>query len=437
MDTSPAARIRGALLAGERLFLPRARFHIGKIAETIFCVALCAALEVHAEDRFPYRQAPVNYFSGELADPVSKLRQKMESGETRLEFETENKTGYLRSLLKELEISPASQMLVFAKNSVNARIISPDNPRALYFNDAVYVGFVPGAPFLEVSGVDPRKGAIFYSLSQRADRPASFAREESCLLCHASSQVSNVPGHLVRSFITDAEGSPTRGHSRITHETPFAHRWGGFYVTGDFGALTHLGNLSTSADLAAFERNRDGPGRTVELARRIDTHKFLSPHSDLVALLVHEHQTHGHNLLTRVNYEHLFRKQGEPEENSEEDLVRYLLFANEAPLENPVLGSSGYEAWFSKLGPRDREGRSLREFDLETRLFKFRLSYLIYSDAFELLPEPVRLRVYRRLWDILSAENPPAPFKHTKSERRAILEIVAETRLHLPEFWKP
>ncbi|MBI3862151.1 MAG: hypothetical protein HY290_09680 [Planctomycetia bacterium] len=393
-----------------------------------------AACPVAVAETFPYRQEPVNYFSDELADPVSKLRSEIDMGTVRLEFEKEGGRGYLRSLLKALDVSPASQMLVFAKNSVNARTISPENPRALYFNDAAYIGFVPGAPFLEISAVDPRKGAVFYTLAQKDDATPSLVREESCLLCHVSVNSLHVPGHLVRSFVTDPQGNPGRGYSRVTHDSPYANRWGGYFVTGDFGSLPHLGNLSTAADLLEHERHRDGPGRPVDLARRLDAAKYLSSHSDVVALLVHEHQTHGHNLLTRVNYEHQFQKP----ENSEEELLRYLLFADEPPLEDPVLGSSAYESGFVKLGPRDGQGRTLRQFDLETRLFKYRLSYLIYSDSFDLLPDPVRLRLYRRLWEILSAERPAAPFDRLpRAERTAVLEIVRDTKRGLPEYWKP
>jgi hypothetical protein len=394
---------------------------------------------VPSAEPFPYRQNPVEYFSDDLGDPVSKLREKVLKGETHLEYEAG--AGYLRSLLKALDIPISSQLLVFAKNSVNARIISPVNPRALYFNDTAYVGFVPGAPFLEISGVDPRKGAVFYTLSQRAgdsQQPATpnptavLTREESCLLCHASGNSLNVPGHLVRSFVTDIQGNPVRGYSKINHDAPYANRWGGWYVTGDFGSLPHLGNLSTTADLLEHDRRRGGPGRPVELARRIDTSKYLSAHSDVVALLVHDHQTHMHNLLTRANYEHQYKKS----EDSLESLVRYLLFADEPPLENPVLGGSAYEGWFAKPGPGDRQGRSLRQFDLETRLFKYRCSYLIYSEAFDNLPAMVKSHVYRRLWEILSASDPPSPFCNIpRPERTAILEILRETKADLPDYW--
>jgi hypothetical protein len=382
-------------------------------------------------ETFPYRQPPVDYFSEALDDPVSKLRRRIESGEVSLEFEAG--TGYLRTFLKALDVPVESQMLVFAKNSVNARMISPENPRALYFSDNVYVGFVPGAPFLEISSVDPRKGAIFYTLAQKVEQTPLLAREESCLLCHASNNSLNVPGHLVRSFVTDVDGNPSRGYSRVSHETPLAKRWGGWYVTGDTGDQPHLGNLSTAADLLEFDRHRDAPGRQIVLKTRLDLSKYPGTHSDVVAMLVHDHQTHLHNLIVRVNYEHQFQKSA----NSEEDLLRYLLFVDEAPFVHPILGTSGFEAWFVKQGPRDRQGRSLRQFDLETRLFKVRCSYLIYSAAFDGLPKPVKDRLYRRLWEILTAGDPPAPYdKLPQSERTAILEILRDTKQDLPDYWK-
>jgi hypothetical protein len=382
-------------------------------------------------EAFPYRQPPVDYFGDDLGDPVSKLRERLEKGEVALEFEPG--VGYLRSILKALDVPLDSQMLVFAKNSVNARLISPDNPRALYFNDNVYVGFVPGAPFLEISAVDPRKGAIFYTLPQKDDQPARLGREESCLLCHASNNSLNVPGHLVRSFVTDVQGNPTRGYSKVNDATPLAQRWGGWYVTGDFGDQPHLGNLSTTADLLEHERHRDGPGRHVDLKKRLDLSKYPAAQSDIVALLVHDHQTHLHNLIARVNYEHQYEKSG----GSEDLLFRALLFVDEAPFDHPLLGSSAFESRFAKQSPRDHLGRSLRQFDLETRLFKFRCSYLIYSPAFDNLPAPVKDRLYRRLFEILSAADPPEPFdKLARAERATIFEILRDTKENLPESWK-
>lgn len=440
-----AAGSRGTLRSG----LPRRSVGILSLLFVMTCVVFPFEARGQSADdgKLPYRQPPVDYFGAETDDAVAKLESRLEQGEVSLEFKQEQ--GYLRAVLDALEVPVASQMLVFAKNSVNARIISPENPRALYFNDEVYVGWVPGAPALEISAVDPRKGAIFYTLKQQADAPPRFVREEGCLLCHASSHALNVPGHLVRSFLTDPQGNPTQGSARVTHDTPLAQRWGGWYVTGDFGRLAHQGNLATAVDLQEYQRDPGGPGRTAELPKRCRISRYPSAHSDVVALLVHDHQVHFHNLLTRAGFEERFERrevaERSPEDKgaaealskTEEQLVRYLLFADAAPLENPVLGSSPYEAWFAKHGPRDRQGRSLREFELETRLFRYRCSYLIYSRAFDALPVPVKARVYRRLREVLQSDLPPEAYHHLdRDERQAIAEILRETKRDLAEAWK-
>ncbi|MFN0051023.1 MAG: hypothetical protein ACKV0T_02470 [Planctomycetales bacterium] len=395
-------------------------------------------------EKLPYRQAPIDYFSPQTDDPVGRLKERLERGELTLEYHEAQ--GYLPALLQVLDVPVSSQMLVFAKNSVNARLISPTNPRALYFNDEVYVGWVPGAPALEISAVDPHKGGMFYTLRQQADQPPRLVREESCLLCHASANALNVPGHLLRSFLTDPQGNPTQGLSRIDHDTPFSQRWGGWFVTGDFGALPHRGNLVTAAEVSERLRAPATPGRAITLKRQFDVVKYPSAHSDIVALLVHDHQIHFHNLLTRINYEERLRSEKQPLADgeaplkltdSEERLVRYLLFVDEPPLEQPILGGSTFENWFPRQGPRDRQGRSLRKFNLETRLFEFRCSYLVYSRGFAALPDAVRERIYHRLWDILTSERPDPPYSRLpQAERTAIREILGETAPGLPEWWR-
>ena len=82
-----------------------------------------------------------------------------------------------------------------------------------------------------------------------------------------------------------------------------------------------------------------------------------------------------------------------------------------------------------QLGPRDSHGRSLRDFDLERRIFRYPCSYLIYSPAFDALPVAVREYVSKRLNEILSGEDQTAEFQHLSAEdRRAIREILAETK---------
>jgi hypothetical protein len=398
------------------------------------------------DSRLPYRQQPIDYFGVETDNPVARLQERLDREEARLEFREDE--GYLIALLKALDVPLSSQMLVFAKNSVNARLISPENPRALYFNDEVYVGWVPGAPALEISAIDPAKGAVFYTLKQQAGTAPRLVREESCLLCHASTNALSVPGHLLRSFLTDPEGNPERGISRVSHDTPFSNRWGGWYVTGDLGDTPHQGNLATAVDRREYERNPAGPGRHASLDSQLKGKKYPVLQSDVVAILVHDHQIHFHNLVTRINYEERLQRwtrmvpvsdQAVPPETvtaTEEQLVRYLLFVDAPPLESPILGSSQFETEFSSKGTRDSKGRSLRKFDLETRLFKYRCSYLIESRAFAALPEAARLRIYRRMEEVLQAESPEAPYDRIpRAERHTVVEILKEIKADLPATW--
>ncbi|HEY4263137.1 MAG TPA: hypothetical protein VGM98_23445, partial [Schlesneria sp.] len=181
------------------------------------------------------------------------------------------------------------------------------------------------------------------------------------------------------------------------------------------------------------------------------------PHSDLIALMVLEHQTEAHNLLTRASFQarealyseaKLNKELGEEEghrwdstntriNSSCEALVKYLLFCDEAPLTSPMKGTSTYAADFVARGPRAADGRSLRDFDLQRRLFKYPCSYLIYSHSFDELPAEARSLVYRRLWEVLSGTDQTKAFAHlTEADRQAIREILIATKPGLPDYWQ-
>ena len=389
-----------------------------------------AAIDLN--EALPYGQKPIDYFSRDSQNSVETLGNLIERGEVKLSAEAE--TGSLRSVLEALDIPPESQMLVFSKTALNPKLVSPKNPRAVYFNEHTYVGWVPGAASLEIAAIDPQKGWMFYTLKQPGtsnEEQPKFQRESRCLACHAGQSALKVPGGLVRAFITDDEGNPLSGYSRITHETPFAQRFGGWYITGSHGRLMHRGNRidSKTASAAKLVEN---PNNLKDLAGILDASKYLSAHSDLVAQMLLHHQVHGQNLLIRVNHEARLGRRSD----AEDLLVRYLLFADEAPLSEPIQGSTDFARWFEKRGPRDSRGRSLREWDLKTRLFKYRLSYLIESPLFDGLPKAAKQRIYQKLWEILSADNPPPAFDHIpKAERRAILEITSELKDDLPPEW--
>ena len=389
----------------------------------------------------PFDEETIQYSKTPDSNAVSQLQESINRGETKLSFD--DRLGYLPALLKVLGIPASSQMLVFSKTSFQRERISPGTPRALYFNDQVYVGFIPGAPLMEISTADPKLGGVFYTLDQsRVDRPR-LVRTDQCLECHASAKSMGVPGHLVRSFMTDEEGVAdlNSGISQVNDRTPLAERWGGWYVSGTHGKQIHRGNL---VGKAAFERQEKEPnyvGNRMDLRPFLDVSRYLSPHSDIVALMVLEHQTHMHNFITRLGYEATLAVHQYGHVNylksATEAFLRYLLFTEEAALTEPVAGASDFSREFAAQGPRDRAGRSLREFDLRTRLFKYPCSYLIYSDGFDRLPDKMKERLYHRLWEILSGSDSGPDFQRLlPATRRAILEILVDTKPGLPAYWK-
>src|SRR5262249_359136 len=214
-----------------------------------------------------------------------------------------------------------------------------------------------------------------------------FVRTDQCLECHASAKSMGVPGHLVRSFGTDESGvvDLSTGTSLVNHRTPLAERWGGWYVTGTHGNQVHRGNL---VGKAAFDRQEKEPnyaGNLTNLSNFFDASPYLAPQSDIVALMVLEHQTHMHNFITRLNYEATLALQQYGHlrylKSATEAFLKYLLFTEEVPLTARINGASDFTGQFAAQGPKDEQGRSLRDFDLQTRLFKYPCSYLIYSDS--------------------------------------------------------
>jgi len=313
---------------------------------------------------------------------------------------------------------------------------------------------------IELSVADPTLGTVFYTIDQHpSDKPRFERHTDRCLICHSSSRTENVPGHLVRSLFVDEAGQPifSAGSQSVDHTTPLEKRWGGWYVTGKHGSQKHLGNLIVPKGAAPYEVNNDTGLNVVKLDDHFNVRRYPTPHSDIVALMVLEHQTLVHNRLTKANFAtrqaldyeaKLNEALGEPPTNRFEsttrrirsagdDLIEALLLVNEVPLTEPIEGTSGYAERFSKLGPHDSHGRSLRQLDLKRRLFKYPCSYLIYSESFDRLPDEMLQYVWRRLWEILTADEPPKEYRHLSAEdRRAILEIIRDTKPNLPDYWR-
>ena len=411
-----------------------------------------------ARGELPFEAGPIHYLTAPLTDPVARLQGKLARGETELNYD--DKYGYLPDLLRQLEISPSSQMLVFSKTSFQRNRISRRSPRAVYFNDDTYIGFVQQGEVIEISAADPRQGAVFYTLAQaKAERPALQRQTHDCLQCHASSKTQDVPGHLVRSVFPDGAGMPVfnAGTFNTSHESPLQERWGGWYVTGTHGQQRHLGNVVVTDRQHPERLDVEAGANVAELAGLIDISPYLTRHSDIVALMVLEHQVKMHNLITAAGYqarlalhyeasinqalgrpaEHLSESTQSRYKTPAEKLLKYLLFVEETPLAGRITGTSDFAHEFAARGPRDRQSRSLRDFDLERRLFKYPCSYEIYSAAFDGLPDVVKTHLYRRLYDILSGQDQSSDFARlTAADRQAIREILFDTKPGLPEYWK-
>jgi hypothetical protein len=336
------------------------------------------------------------------ADPIALLQKRIDRGEVRLRYSPDR--GYLASLLKELNIPTSSQTLVFSKTSLQMDKISPAAPRAVYFNDDVYVGWIPGSPMMEIAAVDPKYGAMFYTVAQAEAKSPVFNRlEQPCTGCHGSVEPDvPAPLFLMMSTDTDDQGEILRDFFLTTDRSPLSERWGGWYVTGSVGNAKHMGRRLPA-----------------------DTKRYLTSHSDPVALMLLAHQADVHNRLSEAAQKLRVAKRTERLSEILDPLVKVLLFSDEARLEAPIRGDSGFAKEFTAKGPKDRRGRSLRDFDLQRRLFRYPVSYLIYSDAFKQLPLAAREYVYGRL----RAE----PFPQlSAAERTATMEILTGTLSQFP-----
>lgn len=415
-----------------------------------FFVALLTDATIWAQ--IDFEKPPISYGQVASRDPIAMVIAQMTSGSIKLQYD--DKLGWLPSVLKLMDIDPQSQVLVFSKTSLQLHKIGPRQPRAIYFNDDVYIGFCQNGEVLEIAATDPELGAVFYTLEQTEEATRIIPDRGQCLTCHATHRTQSVPGYLVRSVYSDFNGRPRSGTRAYTsdHATEFSKRFGGWYVSGDHGTMRHLGNI--------IARDRDDPEKVdqesganlKDLSSLFDSQPYLTPHSDIVALMVLEHQSQMHNLLARASMETrsalyhdegineaLGRVKGMMSESTQrriaragEDVVRYMLMADEITLDSPVQGSTefvkAFEARAVSRHEVDSQGRSLRQFDLQSRMFKYPCSYMIYSQAFQQLPKPMYDQVRKRLYEILTAAEASNGYERlSDADRRAIHEILDQT----------
>jgi hypothetical protein len=396
--------------------------------------------------RYDREYPTIPYSTGERTDPVARLIARIERGEAKLEYRAPR--GYLDSLLAALNIDPSSQTLVYSQTSLQGRLIGPSTPRAIYFNDDVYVAWVQHAP-LEIAAQDPNLGPVFYLLDQDQGAPPHFTGQlTKCLSCHDSYSLSGggVPRYIVGSGYTGITGMLVshEGWILVTDETPLKSRWGGWYVTGHHGDQRHLGNMKIKSlhDFDDLDAHRIGNIDTLDAL--FDTKPYLTNESDIVALLVLQHQTEMQNRITRLSYDArtalaaVAAGRSKPDEVAKrmaeplQDLLKGMLFVDAAQFTAPISGDPKFVAQFASRAVRDPQGRSLRDFDLTRRLFRYPLSYLIYSAAFDALPNEAKTAFYRQLDGMLRGAGQSAELADLSAEdRNAILEILRATK---PDF---
>ena len=429
--SSPATITRAAALAG-----------------SVLAAAGAGAVLPAEQFSASYRHPAIEYATGPRTDRVARLHARLRAGD-RLRFD--RRQGYLPAVLEALDVPVESQTLVFSKTSLQAGEIDPANPRAIYFTDDVAVAWIRGSPAIELAALDPRQGVMFYALVQRP--PArGFERPRSCLECHVSAATLGVPGLAVGSAVVDPGGAPYVSIP-VDHRTAIESRWGGWYVTGRTGLGRHVGNTVASDPERPMLLHEEANFNLASVAGRFDVSGYPTPYSDIAALMVLEHQTHMTNHLIRTGWEYrvaahesraarsLLAAPGREAEDptlrgAVHDLVDYLLFVDEAPLTDRIVGTSGFAEAFEARGPFDRRGRSLRQLALDRRLFRHPCSYLIYSAAFDALPAEARRAIYRRMWSVLSGSDPdPKHARLARRERQDIVDILRDTKPDLvPHF---
>lgn len=388
----------------------------------------------------------IRYSTGETTDTVTALDTALQAGDVTLDFDPE--TGFLHSILTVLNVPIESQVTVFSQTSFQADRISPENPRALFFNDTVAVGWVRGGDILEIASLDPTQGVLFYSIDQTpAERP-DIQRNDRCLACHLSWDTLGVPGLVTLNTLPMPDDPNAYAVGWTTdHRSPLEDRWGSWYVTGAPPALGHLGNSTEPTEYLPGGPSVPAPELTT-LDGLFDLSGYPTPYSDIVAMLVLEHRNHMTNLLVRIGWEarvadhaqpSVGRTQDGPEidlEDSAKELVDYLLLVDEAPLPPGLTSTSGFAERFSSQGPFDGQGRSLHQLSLDGRLLRYPCSPLIYAGAFDALPADALDAVYTRMWEILSgADTEPRYEVLSRADRLAIVEILRETKTNLPDYF--
>ncbi len=421
----------------------------------VVSLLLCSTLTGFSQFYNDYELEPHGYFSKDAKDPVTLLMKRVQRGEVLIK--EPNGKPLVERLLRELGLNKDTQILVFSRTSLQRREVSYSNPRALYFNESVYLGWMPNGR-IEIASFDPELGPIFYFQRELDDASSPLlARTRSCLGCHAGDATNFLPGSLGRSVYPDKSGRSLRSiddYRRSGHHIPLHDRYGGWFVSGNHGAMRHMGNAIASREGGKITIDREQFANLEKLDRFFSTEAYPAPGSDIAALLVFDHQVTMHHRLVEAAYrarQSLFDSKLDPKETDvsklskgrstdeflegRDKVVDYLLFRDETPIPK-VSCDPAFRRAFSANRIADRRKRSLKDLRLDGRIFENRCSYMIYSPTFDQFPPMLKGAIYARIHEILTSPKPVEGFDYLgKDEKRRILEILDETKEDLPPGW--
>ena len=421
----------------------------------VVSLLLCSTLTGFSQFYNDYELEPHGYFSKDAKDPVTLLMKRVQRGEVLIK--EPNGKPLVERLLRELGLNKDTQVLVFSRTSLQRREVSYSNPRALYFNESVYLGWMPNGR-IEIASFDPELGPIFYFQRELDDASSPLlARTRSCLGCHAGDATNFLPGSLGRSVYPDKSGRSLRSiddYRRSGHHIPLHDRYGGWFVSGNHGAMRHMGNAIASREGGKITIDREQFANLEKLDRFFSTEAYPAPGSDIAALLVFDHQVTMHHRLVEAAYrarQSLFDSKLDPKETDvsklskgrstdeflegRDKVVDYLLFRDETPIPK-VSCDPAFRRAFTANRIADSRKRSLKDLRLDGRIFENRCSYMIYSPTFDQFPPMLKGAIYARIHEILTSPKPVEGFDYLgKDEKRRILEILDETKEDLPPGW--
>jgi hypothetical protein len=401
---------------------------------TLLLVMLMAPLRAERELWQDFSAPPHDYWKRPVTDRFSLLKDDLASGKIPLDHSSEK--AFVVSLLNTLGVPASSQMLVFSATSLQLSLISTRNPRALYFSDDIYVGWVPGGK-IEIVSLDPALGGIYYifDIPRQQGGALNVDRSNRCMNCHGAADSGWVPGLVLSSVIPGPNGGSLISWRQETlgHGVPLSERMGGWLVTGTGNWKDHHGNVTGLLYAGKLTTTPLAMGSTFDVGR------YPVATSDLAAHLLHEHQAGFITTALEVGYRAraaLHEGGGSvpaarvPELAAAADkLAAYLLFADEAALPfGGVAGDAQFRQDFAAPRRADPAGRSLRDLDLKMHLLKFRCSYMIHSPVFTGLEPGIKAQVLRRLELALRPDKlDRISRKITGAEKTAIRAILDAT----------